>query len=87
MTDAPKMSAKTERRWNLALGRLLQGRATRHDRRQVRKCLARHGRLPQYQVFGHQRPAGRELKDCDTRIQQMVAWDSAVSEAIYSALR
>ncbi len=77
---------KRDRIYARALGRLLTGIATRHDRRQVRKCLARHKRLPQHQVFGNQRPRGKELKDCDQRVQQQAAWDSAVNVAIRSTL-
>lgn len=82
------MKFKQTRRAGTALGRLRAGIATRHDRRQLRKFLAKEGHLPQHQVMGHQvkvwdrrvprrrasvGPARREWE------AKAKAWDAAVA--------
>jgi hypothetical protein len=73
---------------NRALRRFRAGRATRHDRRQLRKGARKQGLLKDILLFGHQselsRPVGGKRFRRFTReeVVKMREWDRAVNELI-----
>ena len=71
---------RNERR---ALRHLKMGRATKHDRRQLRKALHRGGVIEQHHLFGLQ--TGKNLDQGSKG--QMRAWDKAINDIVDTLAR